>query len=906
MVALGDSMLQDFLIASGSLSTIGGVRAFRIAFGVLPEDPGAILAMTHARGAAGHKEGMALQVLGVKAQSNTMSMMADSILAAAAFMKRQPKALALGMAEAVGITSIISPERLMVLREMSKKDLQEMKDMFDYYMPLTDIGETARKAFIRFVLVVRATGAQITSIIGNTLADPASPFTQAVTKLSQSLVHLFDAFTNIALKKENVDLLGKYIDELAEWMKKPGTDEKILKVSRIIKDIIKSIIEAIGLLKQIIQILRETTPTLIKFHGRRGLAQRLGMERPAGAPAIAPAPTISPGRRRFTERIKMPTPAYAPTITPGRKRFIERTHIPHPEAGVIPPGRAVIPPSRRGGATTVPAGRAETSYKGGAVPGIVTEEWRKAGMSDAGIAGVLANIRSESNFNPNLRHPDQPKFSGEAHFAHGLYQEGGTEWNNYEAWLNKNHPGSDWRDPRLQSRFAAENLKKNYPGVWERMNKGTKEQAAAAYVDGYLKPAPQYRQQRIQEYLRGIPGLDSYKDTPTAAPSAAKPGGTIVGGGKFSDPYGLGPSVNPRLLAAAKAGAAYLPEGYRVEISSGARSGEHVGAGPHLHGNAIDVRIIGPNGYISNRGDDPTGMYQRWAQGAQSWATKNDPALVAGTGRGTLGWGGAFDTSAGSGVADPMHLDVMGSRGLHHPGKQLRNLPLLPDPIDPSRGQTIQQSLTPAPTTKPQVPYSQSRFQPWPEQGAEPWDKSTGIHIRPGDQSDNPINNLKVDNRADDYIHEAKTNSFNDSGQSQQAPSEPVQDVTPLANLNYGQHRGSSRYRKGGIYEYGVDKPSSKYEDFRRSENVEDRRIQRANIRYSFGEKESQISRMVRLSEEFPASKLGAEAGMTDILRMEQKKTYSESSKMNLQNQINEYEKLNPKPEPMFSEPADL
>ena len=47
-----------------------------------------------------------------------------------------------------------------------------------------------------------------------------------------------------------------------------------------------------------------------------------------------------------------------------------------------------------------------------------------------GIAGILANVQSESRFNPNLKHPDQPRFSGEAHFAHGLYQESaGTKCN---------------------------------------------------------------------------------------------------------------------------------------------------------------------------------------------------------------------------------------------------------------------------------------------------------------------------------------------------------------------------------------------------------------------------------------------------------------------------------------------
>jgi hypothetical protein len=70
---------------------------------------------------------------------------------------------------------------------------------------------------------------------------------------------------------------------------------------------------------------------------------------------------------------------------------------------------------------------------------------RKGGMS----VGVFANVGDESGFNPNLRHPDQPHYGGEAHYAHGLYQEGGAEWNNYAAWIAKEHPDGNWRDPAL-------------------------------------------------------------------------------------------------------------------------------------------------------------------------------------------------------------------------------------------------------------------------------------------------------------------------------------------------------------------------------------------------------------------------------------------------------------------------
>jgi hypothetical protein len=145
----------------------------------------------------------------------------------------------------------------------------------------------------------------------------------------------------------------------------------------------------------------------------------------------------------------------------------------------------------------------------------VVNELRAAGLSENGIRGILANVNDESRFNPALRHPDQPKWGGEAHFAHGLYQEGGQEWNNYAAWLKQNYPQASWTDPALQTRFLAENLKANYPKVWDTLHNGTAEQGAQAFVSGYLKPAAQFEAARSSKYASGVPDITSYGGKPS-------------------------------------------------------------------------------------------------------------------------------------------------------------------------------------------------------------------------------------------------------------------------------------------------------------------------------------------------------------------------------------------------------
>lgn len=132
------------------------------------------------------------------------------------------------------------------------------------------------------------------------------------------------------------------------------------------------------------------------------------------------------------------------------------------------------------------------------------------GMSPSAIRGVLANVKDESGFDPTLRHPDQPRWGGEAHYAHGLFQEGGAEWNHYSDWLKQNHPDADWRNPVLQTKFLAQNLRENYPDVWKTMNEGTPEQAATAFLSGYLKPAKEFEAARTAQYNKNVPSVEDF------------------------------------------------------------------------------------------------------------------------------------------------------------------------------------------------------------------------------------------------------------------------------------------------------------------------------------------------------------------------------------------------------------
>jgi hypothetical protein len=175
----------------------------------------------------------------------------------------------------------------------------------------------------------------------------------------------------------------------------------------------------------------------------------------------------------------------------------------HPFPAALPPGMGGGGPGGTSGDVNAPSRLPNGQMPSGPqqVGPIVSRTLSSAGLPQNAIRGIMFNIGTESSFNPTLRHPDQPNWSGEAHYAHGLYQEGAQEWNNYSRWLR----GRDWRDPQLQTEFLAQNIRNNYPRLWSRLqNAQSPEEAASLFARDYLKPARPQLNQRLARISQGI------------------------------------------------------------------------------------------------------------------------------------------------------------------------------------------------------------------------------------------------------------------------------------------------------------------------------------------------------------------------------------------------------------------
>jgi hypothetical protein len=207
---------------------------------------------------------------------------------------------------------------------------------------------------------------------------------------------------------------------------------------------------------------------------------------------------------------------------------------PAAQTAQLPPDQVTLPTETPD--IPLPMGNPRTT---GGVRATMEAVASRGGMTPNAIAGLERNVRDESNFNYNLRHPDQPGFSGEARFAHGLYQEGGDEWNNFVKWIDQNHPGSDWRDPKLQTQYTVERLqdpsRADYNRTFAGMNAAPNSGVAAdQFLRGYLKPAAEHLATRSASYLSGGggPTYASRDIQPGGEGGAQTAGARVAGGGR--------------------------------------------------------------------------------------------------------------------------------------------------------------------------------------------------------------------------------------------------------------------------------------------------------------------------------------------------------------------------------------
>ncbi|HEY1869701.1 MAG TPA: hypothetical protein VGG71_01515, partial [Chitinophagaceae bacterium] len=241
MVGLGDSMLQDWLLASGTLSTVGGVRAFRTTFAGLPDDPNILPSVMRAQANRTSRQFLAMQILGVQNIKNSADLAVEMMLAAQKFMKAQKQGTELFMAEKFGLTALFNPQFLISLKNISEEDLREKAKLYEKRKGMFEITEKAVEGWKNFVIQVKKAGVQITNIIAEKLADPKSDLVKAFTELSKAIVKFVKTFLEMPISKDLVDNLVRYANQFTDWLKSEGPSKNIKTVGEEIKEIVKAL-----------------------------------------------------------------------------------------------------------------------------------------------------------------------------------------------------------------------------------------------------------------------------------------------------------------------------------------------------------------------------------------------------------------------------------------------------------------------------------------------------------------------------------------------------------------------------------------------------------------------------------------------------------------------------------------
>ena len=165
---------------------------------------------------------------------------------------------------------------------------------------------------------------------------------------------------------------------------------------------------------------------------------------------------------------------------------------------------------------------------------------------------------------------------------------------------------------------------------------------------------------RVAQRERPVPG--------GGQPGTVQPGGVLPPGGAVFDLRNTG-GVNATLVAAVRAGAEFLPAGYRVVVTSGHR---HTGrpTSNHRRGLALDIQIIRPDGTrIKNYGErrldprdaDPSGLYGQISRVAYGYLLRNHPDQAS-----KFAWGASFPIPQGGAWhqhPDTMHYSLNNEHG---------------------------------------------------------------------------------------------------------------------------------------------------------------------------------------------------------------------------------------------------
>ena len=500
-LALMQAANQDRIQAITSGTTIGGLRAYRALFWMMPDDPKLMGIMSTIRAMQGSKEAIAIQgVLGVKIEQDSVNVLVQSLLAAQQFLRQFP-GQELQAAEQFGLPQ--DPQTTLALKEQDPARLRQRATEMVRLRRSLEFSQRQQLNISEFLFarnaLLTAISVEFQKIIVN------SGMADFLTKLSRFLTKEIgkqpDTPKPSVVRKPHKKVEVPHLKEFANWLD--------TEASSTIKDITR----------KFDKFNEDISGYIKKFKAARRALDSIALVSPAEA---APG---HPGRAAFARRLATATrsPAPEPVAVPGgtlpeivvkpQRRLGPR------EAGAPPDARRRLgqPPAAPTGIRPEPAtspGRTTNapapSGDGGRYPRMAEikaatkEQLMKEGLTDQQAESASNVLVGQAIAESGLRsqYHDQGKSSGAAGgYVPSIYGADRARGQAMVGWITAQ--GGDPRDPVWQGRYMAhESMTGRYPRTQRAFRSGDQDAAADAATQEYEAPATRYSPYTLAERRR--------------------------------------------------------------------------------------------------------------------------------------------------------------------------------------------------------------------------------------------------------------------------------------------------------------------------------------------------------------------------------------------------------------------
>jgi murein DD-endopeptidase MepM/ murein hydrolase activator NlpD len=357
VMALGEAMIKDRMLALQAGTSVSGIRAFRVAFAMMPNDPRLITSIGMSRVYdIGRVSSVVHWLLGVRKGQDTMDTIVQTLVSAQRFLKEQPRHLVMQRAQLFHLTEAMSEETIMALLGMSTEEIRDAARKYTGEKRRFSQTEGAQRALVDFILAIKTMWLDIETKLGRKLVE--SGIVDSLIRVSRATAELIDFALHLPVTEKMLKGFEEDIKWFAEWL---GDTKNQKTISKVVTSMIDNFEKGIGFLSQMTEdskFAEEKRREIRRFEARQGRRERGLPGRPgivSGGGRVIGFPT--PGRVNELRRIggggggapaPSPPSGRAPSPPFGRAPSPPSGRAPSPPSGRVPSppsGRVPSPPS---------------------------------------------------------------------------------------------------------------------------------------------------------------------------------------------------------------------------------------------------------------------------------------------------------------------------------------------------------------------------------------------------------------------------------------------------------------------------------------------------------------------------------------------------------------------------------